>query len=114
MTMTQPLVEKVGYIGGQDDEVGGYCEPLIIRSAKGEHYVLHEMHTYYDGDEIKAKDSKVEFATLEELLRTFHNVERRLAIDISLPWMETTPTCGYDIPIEEFQQASLRRLGLLK
>ncbi len=97
----KPIVEAFGYIGGQDEHLGGYCEPLIIRVDGKEHYVLHEMHTYNDssdGDKIKAKHSKLEFESLEKLLKEFKKIEKRLEIDRALPWEETNANCGYKLP----------------
>ena len=100
----KPMVEILGYIGGQDEDLLGYCEPLIIRVSGKEHYVLHEMHTYRDSadeDKIKAKHSKIEFGKLEELTLEFEKVKARLGIDRSLPWIETDSNCGYDISKEK-------------
>lgn len=106
MPEEKPMVEALGYIGGQDEELGGYCEPLVIRVHGREHYVLHEMHTYRDpADEIKAKHRKVEFNRLEALVDAFKKVEERLGIDKSLPWAETDPRCGYGISEEEWEKA---------
>lgn len=102
--MTERIIEYLGYIGGQDEELGGYCEPLIIKINGEKHYVLHEMHTYFESFKtraIKAKHSKVEFETLEELVSAFQWVQENLRIDKSLPWVETDKNCGYDIPPEE-------------
>jgi hypothetical protein len=111
MAEEKPMIESLGYIGGQDEDLGGYCEPLIIRVNGDEHYVLHEMHTYRDSadeDKIKAKHSKVEFGGLEELTSEFDKVKARLGIDSSLPWVETDSNCGYDLPKEAWEKAYAR------
>lgn len=118
MVNGNPMVETLGYIGGQDEDLGGYCEPLIIRFKDRENYVLHTMSQYRDDkdvdeitgvEKIKAKHEKVEFGTLEELTDEFQRVKERLGIDRSLPWEETNPTCGYDISQEEFRNAHINR-----
>ena|SRR3989338_3923685 len=109
MTEPKPLVEMRGYIGGQDEDLGGYCRPLIIRTNSQEHYVLHEMHTYRDEQDrgkVKAKHSKVEFGKLEELLKEFNLVQVRLGINPKLLWVETDSRCGYVLPEIEFKEAS--------
>ncbi len=111
MAEEKPMIEALGYIGGQEEDLGGYCIPLIIRVNGQEHYVLHEMHTYRDPadeDKIKAKHSKIEFGQLEELTSEFAKVKARLGIDPSLPWVETDSNCGYDIPKEEWEKAYVR------
>jgi len=116
MEEEKPMIEALGYVGGQDEELGGYCEPLIIRVNGEEHYVLHEMHTYYEqikipdypysqSGDIKAKHSKVEFSRLEVLTLEFDKVKARLGIDSSLPWVETDSNCGYDLPKEAWKEA---------
>ena len=116
MVNGESIVEALGYIGGQDEDLGGYCEPLIIRFEGGEHYVLHVMSQYIDGEDvdevtgvekIKDKHEKVEFRTLEELTDGFQRVTERLGIDKSLPWVETDSTCGYNIPQKEFSTARI-------
>ncbi|MEK6901005.1 MAG: hypothetical protein AABX37_01550 [Nanoarchaeota archaeon] len=112
MIEQKPVVEALGYIGGQDEDLGGFCEPLVVRVAGEERYVLHEMHTYrdvYDRYIVKAQHKKVEFASLDGLLAEFGNVERRLGIDESLPWVVTDQTCGYAVPKEEFDNARSQR-----
>jgi len=107
MTDKRATAEQLDYIGGQDEELGGYCEPLVIRVNGEEHYVLHEAHTYYEqikipdypysrSGDIKAKHSKLEFKSREELEGEFKKVRERLGIDSSLPWEETDARCGYD------------------
>jgi len=120
MAEEKPMIKCLGYIGGQDEDLGGYCEPLIIRVNGEEHYVLHEMHTYREqikipdypysrfGD-IKSKHSKVEFGRLEELTSEFDKVKARLGIDSSLPWVETDSNCGYDLPKEAWKEAYAKR-----
>lgn len=111
MTEEKPLIEALGYIGGQDEDLGGYCEPIIIRVDGQEHYVLHEMHEYRDfSDEnrIKATHNKVEFGRLEELISEFDKVKVRLRIDFSLPWIKTDSNCGYDLPEEAWKEARAR------
>ena len=101
MEDTKPQVEVRGYIGGQEGIFGGFCHPVIIRVDGQEHYVLHEMHTYADaadGDTVKAEHNKVEFDTLDELLASFTEVERKLGIDRSLNWEKTDASCGYEVP----------------
>ena len=106
MEETKPIVQALGYIGGQDEDLGGFCEPLVIRVAGEERYVLHETHTFRNQyDAVKSAHSKVEFASLEGLLVEFANVERRLRIDTRLPWSETDETCGYAVPKAEFEAA---------
>jgi hypothetical protein len=115
MTEEKPIIEALGYIGGQDECLGGYCEPLIIRADGKEHYVLHEMHTYYASFEppvIKAKHSKIEFDSLDELTAEFKKVQDRLGIDSSLPWAETDSNCGYKLSKGAWEEAISRRLGL--
>jgi len=104
MEDTKPQVENLGYIGGQDDALGGYCEPLIIRVGGQEHYVMHVMTTYYENFHdpenrtIKAKHQKLEFDNLDELMASFEVVKAKLGINPSLAWEETDASCGYDIP----------------
>lgn len=105
------VIEYLGYIGGDDDGQGGYCEPIIIRTEGQEHYILHEAHTFSDSlnrSDIKMKHSKVEFSKLEELTSAFERVKARLTIDHSLPWIETDSSCGYTIPHEEWEKAHRR------
>ena len=103
-------IKFLGYIGGQNEELGGYCEPIVIRINGTENYILHEMHTFYKSElEIKTKHSKVEFGSLEELTLAFERVQKRLMIDSSLPWVETDPYCGYDISKEVWENAFRKR-----
>lgn len=118
MPEPKPLVEILGYIGGQNEELGGLCEPLIIRTSGQEHYVLYEMHTTRDivgykvldsvYSDIVAKHNKLEFKTLEELMKEFRAVETRLGVNSRLPWVETDSRCGYYVPEKEFAAASAR------
>lgn len=118
MPEPKPLVEILGYIGGQDEEFGGLCEPLIIRTSGQEHYVLYEMHTTRDiighkilnpvYSDIVAKHNKLEFNTLEGLIKEFRAVKTRLGVNPRLPWVETDSRCGYDVPETEFVAASAR------
>ncbi len=117
MPETKPVVEQLGYIGGQEEDLGGCCIPFVLRVNGKEHYVLYEVHTYRDGkdinpqagnERIKAKHSKLEFKTSVEMMFEFAKVQRRLGIDRKLPWIETDRFCGYNIPNKEFKDASLR------
>ncbi len=112
MTNTRPLVEALGYIGGQDEDLGGYCEPLVIIVGGEKKFVLHEMAQYRDDkdinpdtgrERIKARHRKVEFGTREELTGAFGNAMswnfRKLG------WVETDSKCGYDIPQDDFVRA---------
>ena len=112
MAEEKPIVKALGYIGGQDEDLGGYCEPLIIRVNGNEHYVLHEMHTYRTADRtVNAEHNKVEFDSLEILISEFDKVKAKLTLDKSLPWTKTDSNCGYDIPEEEWEKAYARRFS---
>ena len=108
------LVESLGYIGGQDEDLGGYCEPLIIRFNGEENYVLHIMSQYRDENDvdnatgvekIKSKHEKAEFRTLIELTDGFEMVKTRLRVDKKLSLVETDENCRYNISKEEFVNA---------
>lgn len=96
------LVERIGYIGGQEDELGCFCQALIVRVNDQEKYVLHSMSQYGDGKEIRDEHKKVEFSTRRMLKRTFERTKERLGIDKTLKWEPTTPTCGYEIAEKDF------------
>jgi len=116
MVNRNSMVESLGYIGGQNEDLGGYCEPLVIRVGDEEIYVLHTMSQYRDPESInwgkvrerdkveriRSKHRKVEFRTRRELISAFRKVKKRLGVDEDLPWVETNSTCGYDISLEKF------------
>ncbi len=102
------LVEQLGYIGGQDEDLGGCCMPLVLDIDGRKIFVLYEMHTYREGNKIKARHSKVEYPSIDELLQEFARVKERLTVDKRAPWVETDRTCGYSISLEEFNDASAR------
>ena len=119
MVNGKPIVEALGYIGGQDEDLRGYCKSLVIRFEDREHYILHTMSQYRDDkdvdevtgvERIKSKHEKVEFRTLVELTDEFQRVTERLSIDKSLHWVETDSTCGYVISREEFSTARVNYL----
>jgi len=108
-------VKILDYIGGQDEDLGGYCEPLIIRVNENDHFVLHEMHQYRDTrNQVQAEHNKVEFSTLEELTLAFKKVERKLGIDKSLKWIRTNRNCGYDISKKEWDRAHEERYAKMR
>jgi len=111
MSVDNAVVEALGYIGGQDEDLGGFCEPLVVRVDGEEHYILRAMAQYRDsddGDRVKAKYTKLECGSRAELRAVFKQVERRLGIDRGMSWVETDATCGYNIPEDEFTKASSR------
>lgn len=91
-------VEPLGYIGGQDEHLGGFCEPLVIKARGIERFVLHTMWQYEERDRIKEKHQKVEFDSKEILLNNWLKVQASLGIDNNLKWIFTNACCGYDIP----------------
>ena len=108
--MTKNLVEQLKYVGGNDEGLGGYCEALIIRVSNQKKHVLHRYGQYFEPSDpiesqrIKGKHEKVEFSSLEEMLKKFPG--------FSVPdkdWKSTNRNCGYKIPKEEFQKAHDRR-----
>src|SRR3989344_7097816 len=101
--MEKPTVEQLAYAGGQNEAGGGYWEALIIRDAKGEHYVLHQLNIakWEEG----AKHKKMEFESIDVLLKEFDTWGRH---GMTRNWVETNATCGYDVPPEEFGKAYSR------
>jgi hypothetical protein len=119
MAPEKPAVEILGYMGGQDEDLGGYLEPMIIRVGGRENYILHLMIQYRDESDINEKTGfpkinpehkKIEFGKLEELTEAFKSAESRLGIDKSLGWKITDSTCGYGVPLAEFIDARIRLL----
>jgi len=102
--METSRVEQLAYAGGQDESGGGYWEALVIRDANGEHYVLHEylIRVWKEG----GKNKKVECSSIDDLLKKFNTWG---SIGKELQWEKTNKTCGYDIPVKEFEEAFSRR-----
>ena len=105
-------VESLDYIGGQDENLGGCCEPLIIQYLDGmEEYVLHEMYqsreTYIDkhrilqfGDIIN-NYKKAVFSSEDELMDAWRDIWTYLNLKQHL-WEETNSVCGCNATFEEF------------
>lgn len=107
------LVEQLEYAGGQDEGLGGYCEALIIRVDGEEKYVLHRMGQEITGEDkegksiIIANHEKIEYKNKKEMLKNFPYGSD--SIFKGAKWEKTDRTCGYKIPIKEFNDAHERR-----
>ena len=104
------LVEQLGSLIDQGKDFEGYYAPIIIRLEGGEKYVLKCMSKYKDESDknrIKKRHTKLEFTSRQELVEAFQRIAKRLSLDRSLSWQETTSTCSYNIPEEEFEIAML-------
>ncbi len=113
------LIEQLRYVGGNDEGLGGYCEALIITINNEEKYVLHKYGEYVktiESDEkypttgrpvsekniVCGRHEKIEFTSKKDLLIAFPFGHEKL-------WQETSRSCGYNIPKEEFMKAHERR-----
>jgi len=107
---------SLGYIGGQDEDLGGYCEPLIIKYSDGiEQYVLHEMSQSKEilrfecGNPVFGRiinnHKKAVFPSELELLNTWSWTNRHLTINKKLSWQETNSVCDCDCTPEEFYKS---------
>ncbi len=109
-------VDALGYIGGQDECLGGYCEPLIIKYSDGiEQYILHEMHQSHEGSlyvpgNIFNNHKKVLFSNKLELIEAWGEVRNHLGINKNLPWEKTDAVCGCDATPEEFYKTKRKTL----
>jgi hypothetical protein len=102
------LVKQLGYVGGQNKGLKVYCVPLIFSVNGSEKYVLKLMSQYRDqndSDNVKNRYKKLEFTSRGELMDAFKGI--KLKNEGSFPWQETNNSCGYTIPEEEFEIASL-------
>jgi hypothetical protein len=114
-------VTSLGYIGGQDEDLGGYCEPLIIEYFDGiEQYVLHEMSQSrkvikfnYGNPEFGERinnHKKAVFSSRLELLKAWNWTKGHLAINEKLPWQETNAVCDCDCTPQEFYESKRKDL----
>ena len=105
-----PRVTVLDYIGGE----GSFCEPLVASAEDGRHFVLHNMYLSSigrDDGRYEAVHRKIEYDTQEELEEAFREIKRSVRIPLSFAgWVETDSSLGFDIPIEEFQEALSRAL----
>ncbi len=105
--MEDGLVRILRYAG--DDEVGAYCEALVIQHQGKEVYVLHrgraeaiyDRHGQYQ--DARFVHEKMEFPTEADLVARFPAFFSRLS-----EWQTTDAGCGYGITSEAHKQA--RRL----
>ena len=109
-------VTSLGYIGGQDEDLGGYCEPLIVTDEGGrEDYLLHRMGQHREireGREIIINDhSKRKVPSKIELLADWTWINEHLMVKPKWEWEETNSTCGYNIPEQEFAKARSEAIG---
>lgn len=94
-------VTQLDYVGGQDEDLGGFCRTLVIQGGEREIYILHRYMQFREEDgRISGRHEKVEYAILEDMPSAFGGCR--------LPnshWAETNERCGYDIPSQEFEEA---------
>ena len=120
MKNTISSVTSLGYIGGQDEDLGGYCEPLVILYEDGmEQYVLHEMGQSREGKwesgywkpsgRIIANHQKLVFNNESALLEAWKYVRNNGGIPRSWKWEKTSPTCDCDATTEEFYRTKNRK-----
>lgn len=97
-------VTTLDYIGGQDEGLGGYCEPLIIEYFDGmEQYVLHRMWQSREFGEIINNYEKAVFSTELQLIDNWKFLKEHLGwIDNRFEWEKTDSVCGHDATPEEF------------
>jgi hypothetical protein len=114
-------VTSLDYIGGQDEDLGGYCEPLIIQYSDGmEQYVLHSMAQSREvlrfecGNPIFGKiinnHKKAIFSSRLELLKAWSKVIEHLGIDKKLSWQKTNSVCDCDCTSEKFYETKRKDL----
>ena len=116
-------IENLGYIGGQDEDLGGYCEPLIIEYSDGaKQYVLHSMwqsrkvlgfdsalgRTKYGG--ILNNYRKLLLPSKSELLEAWDEVRAHLGIIRKENWEKTDAVCGCDATPKEFYETKRKKL----
>jgi len=118
-------VTVLGYIGGQDEHLGGYCEPLIIEYFDGmEQYVLHEMwqreqilgHDYFGPEygEIINHHKKAVFLNKSDFMDNWEFLKKHLGwIDNRFEWEETDSVCGYDCTPKEFYASEKQPIFIL-
>lgn len=104
-SIKEARVKALDYIGGE----GGYCEPLVVKTIEGEHYLLHQMFLSSAGRDDRQSvgvHRKLEYGSQSELEEAFREVKRHLTIPRMFDgWIETDRTLGFDIPAEEFGDA---------
>jgi len=115
-------VTSLDYIGGQDEDLGGYCESLIIQYSDGmEQYVLHSMAQSRELVDWKGygnpkfgkiinNHKKAIFSSKSELLKAWNEVIEHLEIDEKLSWKETNAVCDCDCTSEEFYKTKRKDL----
>ncbi|MBS3151952.1 hypothetical protein J4230_00930 [Candidatus Woesearchaeota archaeon] len=99
--MTEHPVEQLRYVA--DDELGIYCEALLIRCGKKVYYVMHRGRGNYNGERPVFVHEKIVFSEKESLLNDFPGL-------YTSGWKETNARCDYDVPLAEFQAARKRGL----
>ncbi len=105
--VTWHKVETLDYIGGE----GGFCEPVIVRDGDDELYILHQAYLVSHGTSYgqHLEHRIIEYPTREELAAAFNEIKRRLTSDIpGLDWTKTDSSLGFELPQEEFSQATYR------
>lgn len=99
-------VIALGYLGGQDEDLGGYCEPLIIEYLGGmEQYLLHAMYQHREGEsDEKIVDNHIKaiFPRKSKLLEAWEECKLHLMINDKLHWEKTNSVCGTESTPEEF------------
>lgn len=114
-------VITLGYIGGQVEDLGGYCEPLIIEYFDGmKQYVLHTMAqrrktNFKDGrlefGEIINNHKKVLLLSKLELISVWELVRKHLGVNKEWSWEETDSVCGCDTTLKEFYKTKRREVA---
>ncbi len=96
-------VISLGYRGGQDEHLGGFCEPLVIKYGKGpDDFILCQMYqTDFEEEGVRNNYLRIRFHSLEEMMRNWKDDFYSLVIDENR-WEKTDSVCGYDVDAGDF------------
>lgn len=88
------------YIGGQDEELGGYCEPLEIKYNSGpSDFILHDMYQARQVDRsILNNHRKIRFFSKEDLMKKWRSY-KNFNFPKECEWEKTDVSCGYNTEI---------------
>ena len=100
--MNQHVIKVVplSYIGGQDEDLGGYCEPLEIKYNKGpSDFILHDMYQARQVDSsILDHHRKIRFFSKEKLMKKWRSY-RNFKFPDESEWEITDVSCGYNASV---------------